>query len=92
MNDEKKKGGNNRSYLVAKRYNERGCIAIEVKPSRELAQMISKLGWKYLDEGIEIFTVSDPTVYGEYGPYHYFLIWINFWNKLRNYNKLKESF
>lgn len=34
--------------------------------------MISKLGWKYLDEGIEIFTVSDPTVYGEYGPYHYF--------------------
>jgi len=44
MNDEKKKGGNNRSYLVAKRYNERGCIAIEVKPSRELAQMISKLG------------------------------------------------
>ena len=37
-----------------------------------LAQMISKLGWKYLDEGIEIFTVSDPTVYGEYGPYHYF--------------------
>lgn len=72
MNDEKKKGGNNMSYLVAKRYNERGCIAIEVKPSRELAQIISKLGWKYLDEGIEIFTVSDPTVYGEYGPYHYF--------------------
>ena len=92
MNDEKKKGGNNRSYLVAKRYNERGCIAIEVKPSRELAQMISKLGWKYLDEGIEIFTVSDPTVYGEYDRIIIFLIWINFWKKLRNYNKLKESF
>lgn len=58
MNDEKKKGGNNMSYLVAKRYNERGCIAIEVKSSRELAQMISKRGWKYLDEGIEIFTES----------------------------------
>ena len=92
MNDEKKKGGNNRSYLVAKRYNERGCIAIEVKPSRELAQMISKLGWKYPDEGIEIFTVSDPTVYKNMDRIIIFLIWINFWKKLRNYNKLKESF
>lgn len=46
------------SYLVAKRYNERGCIAIEVKPSRELAQMISKLGWKYLDEVYIVDRVS----------------------------------
>lgn len=72
MNDETKEGDNNMSYLVAKKYNERGCIAIKINPSRELAQMVTDLGWKYLEKGIEIFTVSDPVVYGEYGPYHYF--------------------
>ena len=72
MNDETKKGGNNMSYLVAKRYNKRGCIAIKIDPSRELAQMVTDLGRKYLEKDIEIFIVSDPVVYGEYGPYHYF--------------------
>lgn len=53
-----KEGGNNMSYLVAKRYNKRGCIAIKIDPSWELAQRVADLGWKYFEKDIEIFTLS----------------------------------
>ena len=56
-------------YLIAKKYNQRGCIALETQRSKELAAPVSDLGLKTLDRGVQIVTVSDMDVFGEYKPY-----------------------
>ncbi|MFR3808759.1 MAG: DUF6718 family protein [Lachnospiraceae bacterium] len=39
------------------------------KVEKPLAQLVSYLGLKLLDKGVQILTVSDPKAYGEYKPY-----------------------
>ena len=58
-------------YLIAKKISERGCIAVKTESGKALAALVTYLGLKTLDKGIEILTVSDPDVYGEYKPYHF---------------------
>ena len=58
-----------RCYLVAKKVDERGCIAVQAEYGRELASLVDYLGRKTLKAGIEILTVSSKEVYGEYAPY-----------------------
>ena len=58
-------------YLIAKKYSERGCIAVQTESGKHLAALVSYLGLKTLDQGIQILTLSNPDVYGEYGPYRY---------------------
>lgn len=58
-------------YLIAKKFDEVGCIAVEAKRDKALANLVSYLGLRTLDRGIQILTVSNPEMYGEYKPYHF---------------------
>lgn len=57
-------------YLIAKKFDERGCLAIEVERGKTLSALVSYLGRKTLDRGVQILTVSDMEAYGEYSPYN----------------------
>jgi hypothetical protein len=56
-------------YLIAKRLNDKGCLSVKVERSRALASLVSYLSLKTLDKGIEVLTVSNREIWGEYAPY-----------------------
>lgn len=56
-------------YLIAKKFNRRGCIAVEANRGKELASLVSYLGLKKIDSDVQILTVSDMDAFGEYKPY-----------------------
>ncbi len=56
-------------WLIAKKYEEHGCLAVKTEYGEALASLVTYLGLKTLDKGIQILTVSDMDVYGEYKPY-----------------------
>ena len=58
-------------YLVAKKFSDKGCLAVETKADKALASLVSYLGLRTLDKGIQILTVSNPDIYGEYKPYNF---------------------
>ena len=57
-------------YLIAKKFSEPGCLAVQTEAGNALANLVSYLGLKTLDKNIQILTVSDPKTYGKYKPYH----------------------
>lgn len=57
-------------YLIAKKFNERGCIAVEAQRGKALAGLVTYLGLKTVDKGIQILTVTDMDTFGEYKPYN----------------------
>ncbi|WP_295091276.1 DUF6718 family protein [uncultured Catenibacterium sp.] len=57
-------------YLVAKRMNKTGCIALQTEPGEEMAKFADRIQER-LGYDIEIITISRPTAYGEYEPYHF---------------------
>lgn len=59
------------SYIIARKPDEIGCVTLKAKPDRVMAALVTYLGLRMLDKGIEIFTLSDPDIYAEYKPYHY---------------------
>ena len=59
------------TYLVAKKFDQTGCLAVKMNPGKELAELVSEMGRKYLDKGIQILTLSDPDTFGEYKPYQF---------------------
>lgn len=58
-------------YLVAKKFSDTGCIAVQTESCKALANLVSYLGLKTLDRGVQILTISNPDVYGEYKPYKF---------------------
>lgn len=58
-------------YLIAKKFSEQGCIAVQTESGKALAGLVAYLGLKTLDRGVQILTVSDTNTYGEYKPYHF---------------------
>lgn len=56
-------------YLVAKKFSETGCLTVKTESGKALAALVSYLGLRTLDKGIQILTVSDVEEYGEYKPY-----------------------
>lgn len=56
-------------YLVAKKFNEEGCIAVEAERGKTLAALVTYLSRKTLEKDIQILTISDMEMYGEYKPY-----------------------
>ena len=58
------------SYLIAKKHNEVGCLAVQVEPDRALAGLVTYLGLRTLDKGIAILMVSDMDTWYEYKPYN----------------------
>lgn len=59
------------TYLIAKKFDQPGCLAVSVEPGKELAELVSEMGRKYLDMGIQILTLSNPETFGEYKPYRF---------------------
>ena len=57
-------------YLIAKRFKKSGCIALQTEPGEEMANIADALQEK-LGYDIQIITISRPTAYGEYEPYHF---------------------
>ena len=57
-------------YLVAKRMNKTGCIALQTEPGEDMAKFADRIQER-LGYDIEIITISRPTAYGEYEPYHF---------------------
>lgn len=57
-------------YLVAKRMNKTGCIALQTEPGEEMAKFADRIQER-LGYDIEIITISRPAAYGEYEPYHF---------------------
>lgn len=51
-------------YLIAKRMNKPGCIALQTEPGEELAKFADEIQER-LGHDIEIITISRPTAYGE---------------------------
>lgn len=56
-------------YLIAKKFNEQGCIAVESMRGKALSSLVSYLGLKTLDKGVQILTVTSMEMFGEYKPY-----------------------
>ena len=56
-------------YLIAKKFSEKGCLAVQTENSKASGHLVAYLGLKMLDKGVEILTVSDIETYGEYKPY-----------------------
>lgn len=57
-------------YLIAKRMNKTGCIALQTEPGEEMAKFADRIQEK-LGYDIEIITISRPTAYREYVPYRF---------------------
>lgn len=51
-------------YLIAKRMNKPGCIALQTEPGEEMAKFADRIQEK-LGYDIEIITISRPTAYEE---------------------------
>lgn len=58
------------AYLIAKRENQSGCIALQTRAGKQMAEFADALQEK-LGYDIEIMTISRPIAYGEYEPYHF---------------------
>lgn len=56
-------------YLLAKKYDVPGCIALETVRGKHLAEIVSSLGKELLGKDIQILSVSSMDAYGEYKPY-----------------------
>lgn len=57
-------------YLIAKRMNKTGCVALQTEPGEEMAKFADEIQER-LGYDIEIITISRPTAYGRYEPYHF---------------------
>lgn len=58
-------------YLIAKKFDEVGCIAIQSSHGEHLVQFKKRLLNEVGYEKIQLVTISRPSAYGEYEPYHF---------------------
>lgn len=56
-------------YLVAKRFEETGCIAIKTKHGKALADITKHLQKEIGLNGVQLVVISRPSAYTEYEPY-----------------------
>ena len=59
-------------YLIAKNKHTHGCYALKTTHGKHLVEMKEKLNTEEsVMKGIQLVTISRPTAYGEYAPYHF---------------------
>ena len=58
-------------YLVAKKFNDVGCLALQTSHGKHLADFKKKLIKAVGYDTIQLITISRPSAYGEYEPYHF---------------------
>ncbi len=56
-------------YLLAKKFDEQGCLAMQAESGKKLAALVSFLTEETLEKDIQIVTISDMEAFGEYKPY-----------------------
>ena len=59
-------------YLIAKKFNDVGCLALQTSHGQHLADFKKKLIRAVGYDFIKLVTISRPSAYGEYEPYHFF--------------------
>ncbi len=57
-------------YLIAKKFNESGSIALKTVRGKELAYFVDEFQEK-IGYDIQLVTITRPSSYGEYEPYHF---------------------
>lgn len=58
-------------YLVAKDRYAHGCFALKTTHGKHLAELKSELDDAVGLKGVQLVTLSRPTAYMEYAPYHF---------------------
>ena len=58
-------------YLIAKKFGETGCLAVQMALGEHLADLKEKLIQVVGYDSIQLVTISRPSAYGEYEPYHF---------------------
>ncbi len=58
-------------YLVAKKFGDDGCLALQTDHGKHLADFEKKLLSKVDVEKIQLVVISRPSAYGEYAPYKF---------------------
>ncbi|MEZ3463423.1 MAG: hypothetical protein K1W23_15005 [Lachnospiraceae bacterium] len=58
-------------YLVAKKFSETGCLALQMTHGQHLVDFKERLVQAVGYEDIQLVTISRPSAYGEYEPYHF---------------------
>lgn len=58
-------------YLIAKKFDDTGCLAMQTAHGAHLADFKERLLQKIGYDRIQLVTISRPSAYGEYEPYHF---------------------
>ena len=58
-------------YLIAKHIDATGCVALKTTHGEHLSKFKRELEAKVGYDKIQLVTISRPSAYGEYEPYHF---------------------
>jgi hypothetical protein len=58
-------------YLIAKKFNDVGCLALQTNHGQHLADFKKKLITEIGTDKIQLVTISRPSAFGEYEPYSF---------------------
>lgn len=58
-------------YLVTKDRDAHGCLALKTTHGKHLVELKRELNQAVGYKGVQLVTISRPTAYGEYAPYHF---------------------
>lgn len=58
-------------FLIAKRFDKQGCIAMQTQRGQKLVDFKKKLMQQIGYDIVQLVTISRPSAYGEYEPYHF---------------------
>ncbi|MDK2937621.1 MAG: hypothetical protein PWP62_2629 [Eubacteriaceae bacterium] len=58
-------------YLIAKKFNDIGCLALQTSHGQHLVDFKKKLIAEIGTEKVQLVTVSRPSAFGEYEPYSF---------------------
>ncbi len=58
-------------YLIAKERDAHGCYALKTSHGKHLAELKRELNEAVGYKGVQLVTISRPTAYREYAPYHF---------------------
>lgn len=68
-------------YLIAKRFNKSGSIALKTVRGKELAYFVDRFQ-EEIGYDIQLVTITRPSAYGEYEPYQFVDSYEEFENKV----------
>ena len=58
-------------YLIAKDRESHGCYSLKTEHGKSIVELKRKLNKAVGYKGVQLVTLSRPTAFGEYAPYHF---------------------